>query len=163
VQTTLLAILKTSSTCYEGTFSGVKVAAAGTYEMADAETSAREDTRAWNLGALLGYQGFSLAGSYGDWSDSNQATGSNLDSNYWTLGAGYTTGPIGLSATYLDSTRDATATTSNDFSNLVLGAEYKLAAGLTPYAEVSFYDFDSGANTYDNQGTTVILGTQVAF
>ena len=145
---------------YEGTFSGVKVAAAGTYEFGDAETSATEDTQAWNVGALLGYQGFSLAASYGDWSDSDNVSG--LDSDYWTAGLGYTAGPIGVSATYIDSTRDVVGG-SNDFQNIVLGAEYKLAAGLTPYAEVSFYDFDSQGATYDNQGTTVILGTQVAF
>ncbi len=146
---------------YEGTFSGVKLAAAGTYELGEAETAATEDTKAYNIGALVGYQGFSLAGSYGDWSDSDNTAG--RDSDYWTLGGGYTAGPIGLSATYIDSTRDVTATTQNEFQNLVLGAEYKLAAGLTPYAEVSFYEFDSAGVAYDNQGTTVILGTQVAF
>jgi len=148
---------------YEGTFSGVKVAAAGTYESGDAETAARQDLNSWNLGAMLGYQGFSLAGSYGDWQDSNR-TASNLDSSeYWTLGGAYSNGPIGVSATYIDSTYAQTATTDNEFQNIVLGAEYKLAAGLTPYAEVSFYDFDSAGTTYDNEGTTIILGTQVAF
>jgi outer membrane protein OmpU len=146
---------------YEGTFSGVKLAAAGTYELGEAETAATEDTKAYNIGALVGFQGFSVAGSYGDWSDSDNTAG--RDSDYWTLGGGYTAGPIGLSATYIDSTRDVTATTQNEFQNLVLGAEYKLAAGLTPYAEVSFYEFDSAGVVYDNQGTTVILGTQVAF
>ncbi len=146
---------------YEGTFSSVKLAAAATYEMGDAETAATEDTKAWNLGALVGYQGFSVAASYGDWSDSDNTAG--LDSDYWTLGAGYTAGPIGVSATYIDSTRDNSATTENEFSNIVLGAEYKLAAGLTPYAEVSFYDFDDADGVGSNSGTTVILGTQVAF
>jgi predicted porin len=147
---------------YEGTFSNVKLAAAATYEMADIEAGATEDVSAWNLGALLGYQGWSFAASYGDWDDSNLANG--LDSNdYWTLGLGYTTGPIGLSATYLDSQRSNSATTENEFSNIVLGAEYKLAAGLTPYAEVSFYDFDDADGVGSNSGTTVILGTQVAF
>ncbi len=148
---------------YEGTFSGVKLAAAGTYEMGDAETSASEDTDAWNLGALVGFQNFSLAGSYGDWGDSDRAVNTGLESDYWTLGAGYEQGPIGLSATYIDSTREITATGDDEFSNLVIGADYKLAAGLTPYAEVSFYEFDSVGTAYDNKGTTVILGTQVAF
>jgi len=148
---------------YEGTFSGVKVGAAGTYEFADADTSASQDLNAWNVGATLGWQGFSLAGSYGDWQDSNR-TASNLDdSNYWTLGGAYSTGPIGVSATYIDSQYAQSATTTNDFTNLVIGAEYKLAAGLTPYAEVSFYDFDSAGTAYDNEGTTFLVGTQVAF
>lgn len=148
---------------YEGSFSGVKLAAAGTYERGNGETTATQDLSAWNLGASLGWQAFSLAGSYGDWNDSNR-TASNLDdSHYWTLGGAYNAGPVGVSATYLDSNYAQSSSTSNDFKNLVLGAEYKLAAGLTPYAEVSFYDFDSAGTTYDNQGTSVILGTQVAF
>lgn len=151
---------------YEGTFSNVKLAAAATYEMADLESgfaiANAEDVSAWNIGGLVGYQGFSVAASYGDWDDSALASG--VDSNdYWTLGAGYTAGPIGVSATYIDSTRQSAAAVENEFTNLVLGAEYKLAAGLTPYAEVSFYDFDSQGATYDNQGTAIILGTQVAF
>lgn len=150
---------------YEGTFSGVKVAAAGTYEVADAETSSTEDVNAWNLGAMLGYQGFSIAGSYGDWTDSDRtANTGNDESDYWTLGAAYANGPIGVSATYLASEREVAAANTNEFENIVVGAEYKLAAGLTPYAEVSFYDFDDGDSAVtDNSGTTIILGTQVAF
>lgn len=147
---------------YEGTFSGVKLAASGTYETASGEglttgTSGlgSDDVNAWNLGALVGYKGFSLAGSYGDWSDSGIA---GQDGDYYTLGAAYAAGPLGVSATYLDSELG-----TNDFSNLVLGAEYKLAAGLTPYAEVAFYDLDVAGTANDNDGTTFILGTQVAF
>lgn len=147
---------------YDYQFSnGLKLGLAGTAELGDAETSATEDTEAYNVGALLGWKAFSVAASYGDWSDSDNTAG--LDSDYWTLGAAYTTGPIGLSATYIDSTRE-TATGDNEFSNIVLGADYKLAPGLTPYAEVSFYDFDGSTGTaYSNEGTAVILGTQVAF
>lgn len=146
---------------YEGTVSGVKLAAAGTYETATGNGAVgaagfgADDVNAWNLGALVGYQGFSLAGSYGSWDNSGLA---NVDGDYWTAGLGYSAGPVGLSATYLTSDLG-----SNDFDNVVLGAEYKLAAGLTPYAEVSFYDFNSTGTTYDNQGTTFLLGTQVAF
>ncbi len=155
---------------YEGNISGVKLAAAGTYEVSNAKRNAtytNRDINAWNLGALAGYHGFSLAGSYGDWSNSDRSgADANEDSYYWTLGLGYAAGPVGVSATYLDSSRDVVGS-SNDFRNLVLGAEYKLAAGLTPYAEVSFYDFDAngqtGAGAYNNTGTTVLVGTQVAF
>lgn len=150
---------------YEGTFSNIKVAAAATYERGDAETSATEDVRAWNLGGMLGWQNWSLAASYGDWSDSDRASAAgNDDSDYWTLGLGYASGPLGLSATYLASDREVAVNDTNEFDNIVLSAEYKVAAGLTPYAEVSFYDFDDGdSTTTDNSGTTIILGTQVAF
>ncbi|MFZ4541648.1 MAG: porin [Rickettsiales bacterium] len=151
---------------YEGTFGGVKLAAAGTYEFGNGNGAAgpsgfgSDDTNAWNLGAVVGVWGFDFAGSYGNWADSGIAT---VDGDYWTAGLGYTMGPIGLSATYLTSTL-TTGAADNDFSNIVLGADYMLAAGLTPYAEVSFYDFEAaGVSADDNSGTTFILGTQVAF
>ncbi|MBN8544069.1 MAG: porin [Alphaproteobacteria bacterium] len=144
---------------------GLKLGAAGTYENGDHDTAANEDIRTYSIGALLGYQGWSAAASYGSWGDSGRAVNTNNDdSDFWTLGAGYETGPFGLSATYLNSTRETGATTDNDFTNFVVGADYKLAPGLTPYAEVSFYEFDQGgAGGFDNDGTTFLLGTQVAF
>lgn len=152
---------------YEHTFNGgYKLGVAGTYETADNAGVGTDDINGWNVGATLGFQGFTLAGSYGDIRDSGVI---GVDGSYWTAGLAYATGPIGLSATYLNSTMDngGGAGVDADFTNLVLGADYKLAPGLTPYAEVSFYDFDGGAavagTNNQNQGTQVILGTQVAF
>ena len=170
---------------------GVKLALSLTGETGDADEGSavagnadeREDLRAYAVGGLVGYQGFSLAASYGNWDDSGQVNGLNNESDYWTVGGGYEVGPFGLSITYLKSTTEADIGNlaagrdyENDFRNVVLGADYKLAPGLTPYAEVSFYEFDDGRTeaeagavgagtgaTYDNQGTAFILGTQVAF
>lgn len=145
-----------------------KLGAAFTYETADSEVAATEDIGAWNIGAHVGFQGFAVAASYGDWSDSRTAVAGDVDAGYYTLGAAYETGPFGLSATWLQSEVEdvAGAGTENEFENLVIGADYKLAPGLTPYAEVSFYEFDeegTGAGVYDNDGTTFLLGTQIAF
>jgi outer membrane protein OmpU len=152
---------------YDNTFSDIRVALAATGEISKANDATivaneREDIQAWNVGGLVGFMGFSLAGSYGDWGDSAQLKTANGDANYWTVGGGYEAGPIGLSVTYLNSTYE-TAGADNDFRNVVFGADYKLAPGLTPYAEVSVYDADSAGTLYDNQGTTFLLGTQVAF
>lgn len=154
---------------YNHTFDNTwKLGVAGTYETATVDgqggaTSSGDNTDSYNVGAVLGFGGFSLAGSYGEWSsalDSTVATGATQDGDYFTAGLGYEAGPVGLSATYIDSTFEAAAG-ENDFSNLVLGADYKLAPGLTPYAEVSLFEADG--TTTDNEGTLVILGTQVAF
>jgi hypothetical protein len=74
----------------------------------------------------------------------------------------------------------------NKFYNISLGAQYQLAPGLLPYAEVSFFDMKQKYNyvsdgaTYDsaskkwntnlpaaakgkNKGTSFIIGTKVAF
>lgn len=150
---------------YENQFSnGLKLSATGAYEFADADTAANENVSAWNIGGLVGYQGFNVAGSYGDWSDSNQANGSNSDASYWTVGGSYEAGPYGFSVTYLNSEiEQGVGVENNEFDNIVIGADYKLAPGLTPYAEVSFYDYTAAGTVNDNSGTTLLLGTQVAF
>ena len=144
---------------YETQFNdATKLAVSGTYLTGEGTT---QDIEGYNIGALLGIWGFNFAGSYGEWSDvAGGAVGDEAD--YWTAGVGYDMGAIGLSATYLDSTYE-TAGGDNEFENLVLGADYKLAPGLTPYAEVSFYEFDGVGAGSDNDGTQVIVGTQLAF
>jgi predicted porin len=149
---------------YEGTFDQVGVAAAVTAEHGSAETAGYNDLFGWNAGAKLSYMGFSAAGSYGKWDDSLTLKTSNLDgSDYWTLGGAYEMGPYGVSVTYLNSSLDTTAAADNDFENLSIGADYKLAPGLTPYAEVSFYEADTNGTTNDNDGHVFLLGTMLNF
>lgn len=147
---------------YEGSWDEFSIAAAVTGQFGDAETAATEDLGAYNVGALVGYAGFHLAGSYGDWDDSLSATGASAEGEYWTAGLGYDFGSFAASVTYLDSSYEV-AGADSDFENLVFGADYKLAPGLTPYAEVSLYEFDAAGAATDNDGTVVILGTQLAF
>lgn len=154
---------------YEHAFGAYKLALSGTYEHGASTNSTAgalgsDDINEYNVGGTVGFMGFSLAGSYGNYVNSGIA---GVDGNYWTAGLGYAAGPVGLSATYLSSTLTG-ADGDNKFNNVVLGADYKLAPGLTPYAEVSFYDFNgagaaAAASNFTNEGTTVILGTQVAF
>jgi len=141
---------------YEGKFDMFGLAAAATGEWGDAELAGAEDLEAWNAGAMITFSGFSLAASYGDWDDSLSAN--NTDADYWTLGGAYDFGPFGASITYLDSDYG-----NNDFENLSIGADYKLAEGLTPYAEISFYDQDPAGAIADNDGTVFIVGSQLAF
>ena len=149
---------------YEGKFSDVSVGVAATGEFGNAEVSTLNDLRTYNVGAKVGYMGFSVAGSYGDLGDSlrAKATSSDSDNDYWTLGAAYETGPFGASVTYLDSTYD-NGTTHNDFSNLSFSTDYKLAPGLTPYAEVDIIKVDPTGTVDDNDATVFLLGTQVQF
>lgn len=150
---------------YENTYaSGLSVAASAGYENGESDVSTVEDISTWNIGVQLGYEGFSLAGSYGDWGDSTMATGANNDADYWTLGGGYSFGEIGLSATYLDSSVErGSGVADNDFSNLALGVDYKLAPGLTTYAEASLFEFESATAADANDGTVFLLGSQIAF
>lgn len=144
---------------YQGKISNVTVAASLTGELGDGKTAGFEDLAAWAIGGTLGYNGFSFGASYGDWNDSGQVKGaSNNDSDYWTLGLGYVTGPFGASITYLDSEY-----ATNDLSNLSIGVDYKLAPGLVPYAEVTFFELDRAGSTNDNDGTVFLVGSQLSF
>lgn len=150
---------------YDNTFGDFGVSLAATGEYGNSEVSTVEDLRTWNVGGKVSYQGFSLAASYGDIGDSLRTSTLNADdTNYWTLGAAYEYGPFGVSATYLDSEYDlGTGNGSNDFSNLSLGADYKLAPGLTPYVEVNFIEKDAVTAANDNDATVFIAGTQLSF
>lgn len=150
---------------WEGNWDAVSLGLAATGAFGDGD-SGTEDIRTWNVGGMLGYMGFSVAASYGDWNDSLRANnGTNDDADYWTAGVAYEGGPFGVSATYIDSNFEpgVAGVADNEFDNLVLGADYKLAPGLTPYAEISFYDYDAAGTANDNDGTVFLLGTQLAF
>lgn len=149
---------------YQGAWDQVGIEAAAGFERGDAETAAYEDLFAWNVGAKLTYMGFSVAGSYGDWTDSLTLSTADLDNyDYWTIGGAYEFGPYGISVTYLNSDYDVTGADENEFDNLSIGADYKLAPGLTPYAEISFYDADTTGTTDDNDGHVFLLGTMLNF
>jgi hypothetical protein len=147
---------------YEGEFDGVGIAAAVTGQFGESESNTQEDVSAWAVGLSASYQGFTLAGSYGDWDDSLQTTGSDIEANYWTLGGAYEFGPFAASVTYLSSEIEATGSDS-EFDLISVGADYKLAPGLTPYAEVNFYDQDAAGTANDNEGTVFIIGTNLSF
>ena len=150
---------------WEGKFDQVGIMLAATGEWGNGESTATEDLRTWNVGGKLSYMGFALATSYGSWGDSLRTTSGLDDSNYWTLGGSYETGPFGFSVTYMDSTYERTATIDDEFTNISVGVDYKMAPGFTPYAEVSFVSFDASdmTSTEENDSTVFIAGTQLAF
>lgn len=141
---------------YTADYEGVGVEASATGEFGESEVNTAEDLEAWALGLKLSYENFSVAGSYADWDESNQAVGSNQDSDFWSLGAAYEQGPAAVSVTYLDSEFGA-----NEYTHLSVGADYQLAAGLVPFVEVNFFDLESGATS--NDGTVVLVGTHLDF
>jgi len=167
----------TGGISYDNKFGDIGFAAAVTGEWGNAQSTAYEDLKAWNAGLKFTYMGFSLAGSYGDWGDSNTLTTDNSDdSTYWNVGGAYEYGPFGTSITYLNSTLDcglglaAAGPTSdcgaagkNKLDTISLGADYKLAPGLTPYAEVTWYDQNAVTAASDNKGYVIIVGTQLNF
>lgn len=139
---------------YNRQINQVALGLSATFETAEYEL-AGDDLESYALGANLGFAGFSLAGSWGDITENPNGEG-----DFWTVGAAYEYEDFGISVSYLDSSQE-TLGGDNDFENLSFGADYAMAPGLTPYAEVSLFEYDG--ITYDNDGTVFIIGTQVAF
>ncbi len=158
---------------YEGQFNDVGIAASATGEIGDSKADITapfanyDDLQSYALGANLSYAGFTVGGSYGISDEFGQIATNGAELDYYTLGAGYEFGPFGTSVTYLASTVENSAlstTPDKEFTNLSLGADYKLAPGLVPYIEVSFVDTeDNTAATPDNNGTVFIVGTALTF
>ena len=151
---------------YENQFGDFGVAAAATGEIggttSDGLGTHVNSLGAWNAGAKVSYMGFSLAGSYGDWRDSLDINGTKAD--YWTVGGAYETGPIGASVTYLSSEDKGNGGQDNKFQDISVGVDYKLAPGLTPFAEYTYYDIDpSHVAGVENKGNVVIIGSELSF
>lgn len=129
-------------------------------EFGNAETAEDEDLAAGSLGLNVNYQGITVGGNYSYWGDSmTEVTDAVGDGYSWSLGAGYATGPIGVSLGYLNGELK-----DNTSEIISLGADYKLAPGLVPYAELSFFNFDAVDQTWeDTDGTLFILGTTLVF
>lgn len=139
------------------------IAASLTGEIGSAEVATRDDLQAYAFGLSAGYMGFTLGGSYGLLDEMNALSATNTEGSYWTAGAAYEFGPFSTSVTYLASEVDS-STIDSEFTNLSVGADYALAPGLMPYVEVSFFEADDNNSlTEDNDGTVVIVGTQLTF
>jgi len=153
---------------YENQFDAIGVAAALTGELGKVSNITGvndQNVEAYNAGAKVSYLGFSVAGSYGDWRDSENVDGTTA--KYWTGGLAYEINGIGASLTYLGSKTDVTGQ-SNKFDDFSLGVDYKLAPGLTPFVEWTYYDLNAtggAANTgqAENKGNVILVGSQLSF
>lgn len=161
----------TGGISYEGKFDQVGIHLAATGEHGDAVPVAGgaaaqlEDLRTWNVGGKATYMGFALAASYGNIGDSGRVVATARDdTTYWTLGGSYETGPFGASLTWFNSERELGAVAgTNELTTWAFGVDYKLAPGLTPYAEVTWFEQDSPTAALDNDGTVFIAGTTLSF
>ena len=160
---------------YEKQYDAVSVAASLTGEWGEAKDSGTtaatiDDLRAYAIGATISHAGFTIGGSWAKASEYGAAKAFGSDLRYWTLGGSYEFGPVAASITYFDSNvENATSANAPDqeFRNLSLGLDYKLAPGFMPYIEVSFFETDDNvadtATTADNEGSVILVGTQLNF
>jgi len=140
---------------------------------------------AWEVGGKVQMDKITVAASYGDWGKSGTKLSSTATkkANFWTAGAAYDHNALGVSVTYMNTERqggfapaayayinaqtDAVYDlTSNKYQALSFGAEYQLMPGLTPYAEVTGFEYKSNsadANLKLNKGTVFLGGIKLNF
>ncbi|MFN7038510.1 MAG: porin [Alphaproteobacteria bacterium] len=133
-----------------------------------------KNTQSYAFGGSLEYANLTFGGSYGVMSKKNFAANVSdaplfsyigKDAKYWSAGVGYVQGPIGASVNYFESDLKGT-NVHNTLKAVSVGVDYKLAAGMLPYAEVTMLDPRAktvGTATPRNKGSVFIVGTQFKF
>ncbi len=128
----------------------------------------------YNVGAVVAYGNWSVAGSYADAGKSLTSDKYQWDkrkNKFYTGGLAYNQGPMGVSLTYLRNDK-----LQNKLDSYTLGTQYKLAPGLMPYFEATSFnvkskgydtsDLDNGTATSVSKkykGTAYMFGTRVSF
>ena len=155
---------------YKKNFGGFKVGIAGVAHIGDNEDESKEDLRAWMVGFNLDYGNWKFGAGYQDNGDGGEAksTVGDDDMRAWDVGLGYATGPVHLGVSYLHTEVDdpggADANDEDEGDTINVGATYMLGGGARVYAEVFWFDTDSGdSHPTNNDGFGFILGTGVKF
>lgn len=154
------------------------------YSVTDGTDRAVDNLKAFDIGGVVSHNKLKFAASYGNTQRTGyqEAVTAMKKAWYATAGASYEFDKLVASATYFHGNKNEN--TSNVFS---LGADYHLASGIMPYAEVTHYSLKlkknggiavktglkhgtSGANAITNasgttktDGTAFILGTKLSF
>jgi hypothetical protein len=179
---------------WNGEFSAVTIGVEGGYLWADngPNTAAGSATTGsynaaheeWQVGAQVGYAGFSLGGAYrGISTDRKLAPGNTfatlgerdeIDARAWEVGASYKTGPYGVSLSYFDSETENTLLNTSDDTTKVweLAGEYAMGPGVKLVGGLGYVDFENGTaqganqtqvNSNQNNGWVVATGLSLSF
>jgi hypothetical protein len=169
---------------YEGSFEKINAAVGFVLTTADgnnntawsgAGVGARGFT-AYDIGAQLGYAGFTVGGNYANAGRYNtDATGfQNGDQKVWSVGATYKFDRASVGGSYLTGEGynnqgfggAVAASTSNrvdDYTAYGIGAGYSLFDGMTTSVDAVFFDQTRPAGVGNDNGHVVIVSNRVAF
>lgn len=123
--------------------------------------------KAYNLGAVITYGGFSCAASYGSLGKSLTTPAYykvGRSTYYYNGGVAYGQGPIKTSLTYFKSSRY-----KNTVDTVSLATEYKIMPGLLPYAEITQFQakgkpvYYPEAQNNKTKGTVGLIGAKLKF
>jgi outer membrane protein OmpU len=142
---------------YEGQFNQVGVIAGAGYthgENNDTAASA-DDRNTWNVGLDLDIGAFGVGAAY--LNDNNALDDNDSETDTYVLGVDYTTGPFKIGASYLNQDTD----TGSEFDRYTGGVVYEYGPGMSFRGSISHLTEET--SSIDDDGTTVLLGTQVNF
>ena len=158
---------------------GYRIGATSQHGDAKNNKTPRKDLNAYEVGAILSYGDFSVAGSYSDWNKSGvpvtRDPNKKYGAFYYTLGASYIWKDFGSSITYFKGKRanvytftPPASTADHDISHnsneyIVFGLDYKYAAGITNYVDYLIFDTKYSGGVPSNKGGVVIFGTAINF
>ena len=114
-----------------------------------------KNLRSYDVGGKIKHGNFGYLLAYGNLCKSftSAALDKNKDTNFYSAVISYGQGPIGVSLSYITGSNK-----KNKFNAIALGSDYKIAPGLTTYAEVS-YATGKGKGQIFTQGTPATATT----
>ncbi len=154
---------------YEGNFNNVGMILGAGYAQAELEeedgSPTEDDLTEWNVGADFDIGAFGIGAAY---TENNNGHDTEDEDETWVLGADYTTGPFKLGVSYLNKQVESTtdSTISAEADRYTLGVVYTYGPGMTFRGSVSQVEVDvsdAGVSSGSNDGTSVLLGTQINF
>ncbi|MEQ9457486.1 MAG: porin [Alphaproteobacteria bacterium] len=160
---------------WNGDLGDVALGIGGGYAIADDQSSTNgtqppEDQNSYNIGATVGFAGFTVGAAYINNEDSNCAAATTTcdAGDGWNIGAGYNFGPGAVSIMYQTAEDDTDGNGRSDESAVVhAGINYTIADGLSTHLNGYWFDLEneagSGVATNSNDAQVIILGTRVSF
>ena len=153
---------------YDQKFGDFRVNVAGVYSLADSENTQRRDTRAWGVGAMVGFGGLNVGAGYGSNGQSRLSKAArNGEVTGWDVGVGYNMGAWDFGIGYFRSEAgNVNGSGEHVLQVATVGVTYDLGTGISTYIEGVWFDVDSTTNTttsFDNEGLALITGIGVEF
>jgi len=149
---------------YKNQMDNVDVALAGGYYYAKGpDVPGTKNFDGYTLGANLGYNGWTLGGSWARESQGGASLPVNTDGRSFDLGVAYEIGAWGVSADYFNGRVRGTAAPGDDKNtDYSANASYKLGDGVRAVGSVGYAKLtgDGGAPT-DNKGVFVAAGLTI--
>jgi len=151
---------------YTNTFGGIDTAVSATYVTATnelANSSLTKDRESYSFGANLGYQDWTVGGSY---LHDNKGLVSN-ETDAWDLGVKYTMGALSVGVQHIESTT-AFYSREDNVKATMIGAGYKIGPGVNLGIGVQDWSWDSNISTstdytVNTDAKMILIGTVLNF